>query len=69
LTAQTRADRLRGQIGFLRTAREEIEPITRDTNDYRNLSISADGANGQDASSVKIERWSRKQMNLTTGVL
>jgi serine/threonine protein kinase len=41
---QTRADRLRGQIGLLRRVGEEIEPITRDTNDYRSLSISADGA-------------------------
>jgi eukaryotic-like serine/threonine-protein kinase len=40
---QTGADRLRGQIGFLRNTGNEIEPITRDTNHYRTLSLSADG--------------------------
>jgi eukaryotic-like serine/threonine-protein kinase len=40
---QAGADRLRGQIGFLRNAGKEIEPITRDTNQYSTLSVSADG--------------------------
>jgi serine/threonine protein kinase len=40
---QTGADWLRGQIGFLRSAGNEIEPITRDTNHYRTLSLSTDG--------------------------
>jgi eukaryotic-like serine/threonine-protein kinase len=43
LYGQTGADRLRGQIGFLRRGGKEIDPITRDTNDYRTLSLSADG--------------------------
>ena len=42
---QAGADRLRGQIGFLRNASKEIEPITRDTNQYSTLSVSADGRN------------------------
>jgi Tol biopolymer transport system component len=40
---RTGAERLRGQIGFLRRTGKEIEPITRDTNQYRTLSLSADG--------------------------
>src|SRR5579872_2926081 len=32
-----------GQIGFLRKGGNEIEPITRDTNDYWTLSLSRDG--------------------------
>jgi eukaryotic-like serine/threonine-protein kinase len=40
---QTGSDRLRGQIGFLRSTGKDIEPITRDTNRYRTLSLSADG--------------------------
>jgi eukaryotic-like serine/threonine-protein kinase len=40
---QTGADRLRRQIGFVRDTGEKIEPITRDTNRYRTLSLSADG--------------------------
>jgi eukaryotic-like serine/threonine-protein kinase len=40
---QAGADRLRGQIGFLLNAGKEIEPITRDTNQYNTLSVSADG--------------------------
>jgi eukaryotic-like serine/threonine-protein kinase len=40
---QARADRLKGQIGFLRSTSKRIEPITRDTNDYRTLSTSTDG--------------------------
>jgi len=40
---QTGAGRLRRQIGFVRSASEEIEPITRDTNRYKTLSLSADG--------------------------
>jgi eukaryotic-like serine/threonine-protein kinase len=41
---RTGANRLRGgQIGFLRRTANEIEPITRDTNEYRTLSLSADG--------------------------
>jgi Tol biopolymer transport system component/predicted Ser/Thr protein kinase len=40
---RTGANRLRGQIGFLRRTVNEIEPITRDTNQYRTLSLSADG--------------------------
>jgi serine/threonine protein kinase len=40
---RTGANRLRGQIGFLRKTGNEIEPITRDTSEYRTLSLSADG--------------------------
>jgi eukaryotic-like serine/threonine-protein kinase len=42
---RTGANGLRGQIGFLRRTgnKNEIEPITRDTNQYRTLSLSADG--------------------------
>ena len=40
---RTGAERLRGQIGFVRRTGKEIEPITRDTNQYRTLSLSADG--------------------------
>ena len=40
---RTGANRLRGQIGFLRKTGNEIEPITRDTSQYRTLSLSADG--------------------------
>jgi eukaryotic-like serine/threonine-protein kinase len=40
---RTGADRLRGQIGFLPDKGKEIEPITRDTNSYKTLSLSADG--------------------------
>ncbi len=39
---RTGANRLRGQIGFLRKTGNEIEPITRDTSQYRTLSLSAD---------------------------
>ena len=41
---RTGASHLRGgQIGFLRRTGNEIEPITRDTGEYRTLSLSADG--------------------------
>ncbi len=40
---QTGADRLRGQIGFLPSTGTEIQPITRDTNQYQSLSLSSDG--------------------------
>lgn len=40
---QNGADRLRRQIGFLPDRGKEIEPITRDTNHYMTLSLSADG--------------------------
>jgi|SRR5215469_15002123 len=40
---RTGADRFGGQIGFLRSTGKEIEPITRDTNEYSTLSMSADG--------------------------
>ena len=40
---QTGANWSRGQIGFLRDTAAEIEPITRDTNSYRTLTLSADG--------------------------
>ncbi len=40
---QAGVDRLRGQIGFLRSTGKDIEPITRDTNHYRTLTLSADG--------------------------
>ena len=40
---QTGANRLKGQIGFLRRTGSEIEPITRDTSQYKTLSLSADG--------------------------
>jgi len=33
----------RGQIGFLRSTGGDIEPMTRDTNRYTNLTLSADG--------------------------
>jgi serine/threonine protein kinase len=34
---------MRGQIGFLRSAGGDIEPITRDSNTYTTLTLSADG--------------------------
>jgi serine/threonine protein kinase len=37
------ADRYRGQIGLARRGLQGIEPITRDTNDYRTLTLSGDG--------------------------
>ena len=40
---QTGANWSRTQIGFLRDTGAEIEPITRDTNRYTNLTLSADG--------------------------
>jgi dipeptidyl aminopeptidase/acylaminoacyl peptidase len=40
---QTGANWSRGQIGFLRDTGAEIEPITRDTNRYTTLTLSADG--------------------------
>jgi eukaryotic-like serine/threonine-protein kinase len=40
---RTGANRLRGQIGFIRRTDNEIEPITRDTSHYQSLSLSADG--------------------------
>jgi len=40
---QTGANWSRAQIGFLRRTGPEIEPITRDTNRYRTLTLSADG--------------------------
>ena len=41
--AQKGGNILRDQIGFLRSGREDIEPITRDTNRYKTLTLSADG--------------------------
>jgi Tol biopolymer transport system component len=40
---QTGANFARGQIGFLRSTGGDIEPITRDTNGYATLTLSADG--------------------------
>src|SRR5271157_3945353 len=40
---QTGANGHRPQIGFLRPAGVDIEPITRDTNRYTTLTLSADG--------------------------
>jgi Tol biopolymer transport system component/predicted Ser/Thr protein kinase len=40
--AQSGANGSWGQIGFLRGAGENIEPITRDTNTYETLTLSAD---------------------------
>ena len=40
---QTGANFSRGQIGFLRSTGGDIEPITRDTNRYTTLTLSADG--------------------------
>jgi Tol biopolymer transport system component/predicted Ser/Thr protein kinase len=40
---QTGANFSRGQIGFLRNTGGDIEPITRDTNTYATLTLSADG--------------------------
>ena len=40
---QTGANFSRGQIGFLRSTGGDIEPITRDTNRYTTLALSADG--------------------------
>ncbi len=40
---QTGANFSRGQIGFLRSTGGDIEPITRDTNRYATLTLSADG--------------------------
>jgi Tol biopolymer transport system component len=34
---------IKGQLGFLRGSGEDIEPITRDTNRYTTLTVSADG--------------------------
>jgi len=41
--AQAGGNMTRGQIGFLRGTGGEIEPITRDTNRYAGLTLSADG--------------------------
>ena len=38
-----RENMLSGQLGFLRGSGEDIEPITRDTNRYTTLTVSADG--------------------------
>jgi Tol biopolymer transport system component/predicted Ser/Thr protein kinase len=43
LYGQTGVNALRGQIGFLDSKGGDIEPITRDTNGYRTLTLSADG--------------------------
>jgi len=43
LYRQTGANFGRGQIGFLRGTGGDIEPITRDTNRYTTLTLSADG--------------------------
>jgi Tol biopolymer transport system component/DNA-binding winged helix-turn-helix (wHTH) protein len=40
---QTGANWAKGQIGFLRGTGGDIEPITRDTNKYTTLTLSADG--------------------------
>jgi Tol biopolymer transport system component/predicted Ser/Thr protein kinase len=40
---QTGANFSRGQIGFLRNTGGDIEPITRDTNRYTTITLSADG--------------------------
>jgi serine/threonine protein kinase/Tol biopolymer transport system component len=40
---QTGANGIRAQIGFLRETGGEIEPITRDSNRYATLTVSADG--------------------------
>jgi len=40
---QTSAGGIKAQIGFLRETGGEIEPITRDTNRYATLTVSADG--------------------------
>jgi WD40 repeat protein len=43
LYAQVGANSNLGQIGFLRDTGGDLEPITRDTNRYRTLTLSADG--------------------------
>ncbi len=40
---QTGANFRKGQIGFLSGTEGDIEPITRDTNNYKTLTLSADG--------------------------
>jgi eukaryotic-like serine/threonine-protein kinase len=40
---QTGANGIRSQIGYLRESGGEIEPITRDSNRYATLTVSADG--------------------------
>ena len=40
---QTGSNVVRGQIGFMRSTGGDIEPITRDTNRYMTLTLSADG--------------------------
>jgi len=40
---QTGANFRKGQIGFLSLTGGDIEPITRDTNNYKTLTLSADG--------------------------
>ena len=40
---QMGADLIRGQIGFMRSAGGDIEPITQDANKYATLTLSADG--------------------------
>src|SRR5262249_47096888 len=41
--SQTGANFRKGQIGFLNGTGGDIEPITRDTNNYTTLTLSADG--------------------------
>ena len=43
LYTQKDPDGFKRQIGFIRDTAGSIEPITRDTNSYRNLTVSADG--------------------------
>ena len=43
-----------GQIGFLSSTGREFEPITRDTNSYRSLSVSADGTS---LATVQTKTW------------
>jgi eukaryotic-like serine/threonine-protein kinase len=82
---QGEADRLRGQIGFLRNAGKEIEPITRDTNstarsrcqrmEEPSRLFSAEAmqpyhcCQKENAGLANLERCFRKQMISTTGVI
>ena len=45
---------LGGQIGFLHSTGREFEPITRDTNTYRSLTVSADGTT---LATVQTKTW------------
>jgi serine/threonine protein kinase/Tol biopolymer transport system component len=45
---------LGGQIGFLSSTGREFEPITRDTNSYRSLTVSADGTS---LATVQTKTW------------